>query len=68
MMAIESDMITADVVEVNEFPEIAQRYSVYAVPKTVFNEGFAMEGGRPEQVFVEAVQQAGAGADTVDDE
>ena len=56
MMAIESEFITADVVEVGEFPEIAQRYQVYAVPKIVFNDSVQFDGNRPEASFIGAIE------------
>ncbi len=56
MMAIESDLVTADVVEVGEFPLIAQRYQVYAVPKVVFNETVSFDGNRPEAAFIGAIE------------
>ena len=40
-MAIESERITADVVEASEFPELSQRYAVSAVPKTVVNDSLS---------------------------
>ena len=58
MMAIESDKVSADVVEVSEFPHIAQRYQVYAVPKTVVNDQVEFDGARPEAMFVQALEQA----------
>ena len=33
-LAIHSDYVTADMVEAQEFPEMAQRYGVYGVPRT----------------------------------
>jgi predicted DsbA family dithiol-disulfide isomerase len=56
MMAVESDLVTADVVEVSEYPHIAQRYQVYAVPKVVFNESVSFEGNRPEAAFIGAIE------------
>ena len=56
MMAVESEFVTADVVEVGEYPHIAQRYQVYAVPKVVFNESVSFEGNRPEAAFVGAIE------------
>lgn len=50
--------ITADVVEVSEFPEMAQRYQIYGVPKTVINDTVEMEGAMPEPMFVERVLAA----------
>jgi predicted DsbA family dithiol-disulfide isomerase len=61
-LAIANAHITADVVEVSEFPELAQRYSIYGVPKTVINETVQFEGAVPEQVFVAQVLAA-AGAE-----
>ena len=58
MMAVESDKVTADVIEVGEYPHIAQKYDIYGVPKTVINESVELEGARPEPAFVGAVQAA----------
>jgi predicted DsbA family dithiol-disulfide isomerase len=57
-LAVESDLITADLVEVTEFPHLAQRYSVRAVPRTVVNETASIEGALPESEFVKAVVAA----------
>lgn len=45
-------------IEVSEFPEMAQRYHIYGVPKTVINDQVEFEGGVPEQVFVRQVLSA----------
>jgi len=57
-LAVESDLITADLVEVTEFPHLAQRYQVRAVPRTVVNETASIEGALPESEFVKAVVAA----------
>lgn len=57
-LAVESDLVTADLVEVTEFPLLAQRYSVRAVPRTVVNETVSIEGALPESEFVNAVVAA----------
>jgi predicted DsbA family dithiol-disulfide isomerase len=62
MMAVESPMVTADVVEVSEFPHLAQRYQIYAVPKTVVNDAVEFEGARPESEFVRAIESVVAGS------
>ncbi len=54
-MAIESDWITADAVEVSEFPHLGQKYIVMGVPKTVINEEVSVEGAMPEGPFVQQV-------------
>ncbi|HSE96340.1 MAG TPA: thioredoxin family protein, partial [Methylomirabilota bacterium] len=44
-----------------EFPDLAQRYSVMAVPKTVINDRASFEGALPETQFVDAVLRAASG-------
>ena len=56
--AMESDLITADMVEATEFPRLAQRYSVRAVPRTIINETGVIEGSMPPQAFADAVRAA----------
>ena len=57
-LAVASDWIRGDCVEATEFPDLAQRYSVMAVPKTVVNERVSFEGALPEPQFLEAVLRA----------
>ena len=57
-MAIENSRVIADVVEVNEFPHLAQRYSIRGVPKTVINESVEFVGSVPESQFVEHILRA----------
>ena len=56
--AMESDLVTADMVEATEFPQLSMRYQVRAVPRTIVNETGAIEGGLPEQMFVDQVVAA----------
>ncbi len=51
-MAIENELVRADMIEATEFPELSQRYMVYGVPLTVANEQARLEGGAPEPYFV----------------
>jgi hypothetical protein len=51
-MAMENELVTADMVEASEFPEVADHYQVYGVPLTVANETVRVEGGVPEQMFI----------------
>ncbi len=55
---MESPRITADIVEATEFPALAQRYNVYAVPKTVVNDTHEFVGALPEPHFVASVARA----------
>ncbi len=57
-LAIENEHITADVVEVSEFIDMAQRYLVQGVPKTVVNDRIEIVGAVPEPRFVQQVLQA----------
>jgi len=51
-LAVESDLITADMVEVIEFPHLATKYEVMGVPRTVINETIHIEGAVPEQMLM----------------
>ena len=57
---MESDHVTADGVEVTGFPDLAQRYRVQAVPKTVVGETVQFVGAGPESMLLKHVQQATA--------
>jgi len=63
-MAVESEWVTADVVEVTEFPELAERYGVTGVPKVVLNDRMELVGAQPESTLVTAVSQIGDGSDS----
>ena len=56
--AMENPNIRADVVEVQEYPVLAQRYRVQGVPKTVINDKLQFVGAVPERQFVDAVLRA----------
>ncbi len=57
-LAIENEHITADVVEVSEFVDMAQRYQVRGVPKTVVNDRIEIVGAVPEPRFIQEVMKA----------
>ncbi|MBU7042890.1 MAG: thioredoxin family protein [Theionarchaea archaeon] len=57
-MAIESDYVRADMVGAVEFPQLAQKYEVFAVPKIVINETVRLEGVLPEPQFVKEILKA----------
>ena len=54
-MAMASDFIRADTVEIIEFPHLAQKYNVMSVPKTVINDTLEFIGALPEEQFLEKV-------------
>ena len=51
-LAFESDLVAADMVESAEFPHLANKYGVMAVPKVVVNEE-----ALPEAEFIENVMK-----------
>jgi thioredoxin-related protein len=57
-MAMESTLITSDMVEATEFPHLAHKYNVAAVPKIVINETTEFEGVLPESEFFKYVIEA----------
>ncbi len=54
-LAVESDLIKADVIETGEFPDLAQKYNVMGVPKVVINEKIDFVGAFNEDLFAEHV-------------
>jgi len=54
-LAVESNMISADVIDSNEFPTLAQKYTVIGVPKVVINEKVEFMGAFSEDLFAEHV-------------
>ena len=63
--------MSAEVVLVQEFPDLARAYQVSSVPLTVIEpvsatavggQGTSVLGARPESAFLEAVVEAGRGA------
>ncbi len=60
-MAVESERVVADVVEIGEFPDLAERYAVSGVPKIVLNDELELLGAHPESALLEAVLETGNG-------
>ena len=59
-MAVESERVTADVVEASEFPDLVRLYDVHGVPKVVVNESVEFVGAQPEARFLDLVLRAAA--------
>lgn len=57
-MAIASPRVRADIVDLTEFPDLAARYAVQGVPKTIINDRLYFEGALPEPEVVTAVLRA----------
>lgn len=54
-MAFESSKVVADMVEATEFPQLAMKYQVQGVPRTVINETHSLEGMQPEDAVLQEV-------------
>jgi glutaredoxin-like protein len=57
-LAFASPMVTADGVESSEFPQLAIKYQIAGVPRTVINENTVIEGAAPLSMVMEKVQEA----------
>lgn len=57
-LAMENDLIVADMVEAIEFPDLAEKYMVMGVPKVVMNDIYYFEGALPERHYVDKVLEA----------
>jgi len=45
-------------IDASEFPHLANRYGVYAVPKVVINDKISFEGAVPEDLFLNYILEA----------
>ena len=57
-MSIANPRVKPEVIQADEFPALAQRYDVKAVPLTVIEERIAVVGAVPEKELVEQVVKA----------
>jgi hypothetical protein len=57
-MALHSPQITAEAIEATEFPELARRYRINAVPKTIVNDRIEILGSLPEDQFIRKALEA----------
>jgi glutaredoxin-like protein len=54
-LAIESDLVKADVIESSEFPDLAMKHNVIGVPKIIINDKVEFVGAFNEDLFAEHV-------------
>jgi glutaredoxin-like protein len=57
-MAMVSEFVTADSIDVTEFPDLIKRYSIRATPRTVVNENTTFDGGVNEKQLLDYVLSA----------
>lgn len=59
MMAMESPMVKAEMVEAMEFPDLADRFNVSGVPQTTINHGAGtVVGAVPEEHLLQEIFRA----------
>jgi glutaredoxin-like protein len=56
--AIVNPKIEADMIEALEFQDLATKYAVFGVPKTIFNEDVSAEGLTPPEMFLDKLFEA----------
>jgi hypothetical protein len=57
-MAVGSDLVRAEIIDAEEFQEVARRYAVGPVPKTLINYKSDFIGAAPESFVLEEVLTA----------
>ena len=57
---MEREHVTADGIEVTGYPDLAQKYSIAGVPKTVVGETSEFVGAAPEAQLLDHVKKAAA--------
>ena len=57
-MAVVSDLVTSEVIEVQEFPDLGTSYNVRGVPLTVINEEVSFTGAANETMLLEYMKSA----------
>jgi len=58
MAMVNPERVTADVIEANDFPDMARQYQVRAVPRIVINDKIAFDGALPENMFLTQIERA----------
>jgi predicted thioredoxin/glutaredoxin len=56
--ALASDRVTATAIEANEFPQLAQKMEVWAVPRIVVDGEPRWDGAVPEREFLRRILAA----------
>lgn len=56
-LAVESDLVTSEMIEATEFPELSNKFRVQGVPRTVLNEDVMkfFEGAFPEDMAIKEI-------------
>ncbi len=57
-MAYESDLVVADIIMADDFPDLIRKHSIKTLPKTIFGVNLHMDGHVTESQFLEMIFQA----------
>ncbi len=57
-LAMASDKVRAEMVEATEFPQLANKYQVMGVPRSVINDEWHIEGAAPEPMVLDKIREA----------
>ena len=57
-LALESTLVSTDIIIASDYPELITKYSMKTLPKTVFGENLHMDGHVTEGEFLEMIFQA----------
>ena len=60
-LALQNVHVKTDIVEIGEFPDLAQRYNVRGVPVTVLNGRFVLPGSMDEATLLSNVMRVAEG-------
>ena len=55
-LAVENEHVIADVIEVESFPEVVERFNVTSVPKTLVNGTVELLGSQTESSLLQAIE------------
>jgi protein-disulfide isomerase len=53
-----NDNIVSDMIELAEFPDIAEKYNIQGVPKIIINDTHVVVGEMPEADFAQEILKA----------
>ena len=55
-LAVESDRVATDVVEIETVPELAERYRVTSVPRVVIDDSVELVGSQSDTSLLDAIE------------
>ncbi len=57
-LALESDLVSSDIIIASDFPDLIKKYAIKTLPKTIFGANLHMDGHVSESEFLEMIFQA----------